>query len=148
QAERTPEAIAICFRGNHLSYRELDRRANRIAYRLRFSGIGPEQLVGICAERSVEMLLGVLGILKAGGAYLPLDTSYPQERLSYVLKDSGVKALVTQKLIAPKLSPYQGAMIWLEEDWGAMEEEWEIGAGVEMDWESPAYVIYTSGSTG
>ena len=148
QADRTPEATAICFRGSHLSYRELDRRADRIAYRLRLYGVGPEQVVGICAERSVEMLLGVLGILKAGGAYLPLDYSYPQERLSFVLKDSGVNALVTQKPLAPKLSPYQGAMLWLEEDWGAMEEEGRFDEGVEMDWESPAYVIYTSGSTG
>ena len=148
QAERTPEATAICFRGSHLSYRELDRRANRIAYRLRLYGVGPEQVVGICADRSVEMLLGVLGILKAGGAYLPLDSSYPQERLSFVLKDSGVNALVTQKPLAPKLSPYEGAVIWLEEDWGATEEAGRFDEGVEMDWESPAYVIYTSGSTG
>src|SRR5262249_42513072 len=124
------------------------RRADRIAHWLRLSGVGPEQVVGICAERSVEMLVGVLGILKAGGAYLPLDSSYPQERLSYVLKNSGVKAVVTQKRLAPKLPPYQVAMIWLEEDWGAMEEERQFDEGVEMDWESPAYVIYTSGSTG
>jgi len=148
QVEQVPEAIAICFRDRHLSYQELNARANQMAYRLRISGVGPEKVVGLCSERSMEMLVSVLGILKAGGAYVPLDPGYPQERLSFMLKDSGVKALVTQKSIAPRFSQYEGAVMCLDEGWDRMPEESRLDSGVEMDWESPAYVIYTSGSTG
>jgi amino acid adenylation domain-containing protein len=105
-------------------------------------------VVGICGERSVEMLVGLLGVLKAGGAYLPLDPAYPQERLSFMLKDSGVEALLTHMSIAARFSQYEGRLIYLDKDWNEVEEESGVNLEVEMDWESPAYVIYTSGSTG
>src|SRR5262249_49327286 len=87
QVARTPQAVAVCFRHQQISYQELNARANQVACRLRALGVGPEKIVGICAERSIEMVIGVLGVLKAGGAYLPLDPAYPLERLSFILKD-------------------------------------------------------------
>src|SRR5262249_7982371 len=88
QGERTPEATAVIFEEEQLTYRELNRRANQLAHHLRALGVGPEVLVGICMERSVEMVVGLLGILKAGGAYVPLDPAYPKERLAFILKDA------------------------------------------------------------
>ncbi|HZF40852.1 MAG TPA: amino acid adenylation domain-containing protein [Blastocatellia bacterium] len=148
QAARSPEAVAVCFRDRQLKYRELNAQADRIARRLRGLGIGPEKVVGICAERSIETLIGVLGILKAGGAYLPLDPAYPPERLSFILQDSGVEALMTENSLATLFSQYEGAVIGLDEDWDEIAEENDVDSGVAMDWEHPAYVIYTSGSTG
>ena len=148
QVARTPEAMAVCFRDQHLSYQELNARANQLAYRLRMAGIGPEKVVGVCCERSVEMLVGVLGALKAGGAYLPLDPAYPPERLSFFLKDSGVTSLVTQKKYELMFSQFDGAVMYPDEAWRKTEEEGGVNSEVVTDWESTAYVIYTSGSTG
>ena len=89
QAQRTPDAIAVVFGDEWLSYAELDARANQLAHHLRGLGVGPEVVVGLCVERSPAMLVGLLGILKAGGAYLPLDPGYPQERLAFMLEDAG-----------------------------------------------------------
>lgn len=96
QVERTPEAIALVFEDQQLTYRELNNRANQLAHCLQKLGVGPEVLVGICVERSIEMIVGLLGILKAGGAYVPLDSSYPAERLKFMLEDTGVSVLLTQ----------------------------------------------------
>src|SRR5689334_12376568 len=96
QAEQTPDAPAVCFQEQRLSYRELDRRANQLAHSLRERGIGPEAVVGICVNRSMEMILGLLGILKSGGTYLPLDPFYPRERLAFMLKEAQAPLLLTQ----------------------------------------------------
>ena len=100
QVERTPEAIAVQFEGKQLTYRELNSRANQLAHYLQGLGVGPEKLVGICVERSLEMVVGLLGILKAGGAYVPLDPAYPRERLAFMLEDSQFSVLLTQQSIS------------------------------------------------
>ena len=97
QVERTPNRLAVVFEDQQLSYRELNERANQLAHYLRSRGVGPEVVVGICVERSLELVVGVLGILKAGGAYLPLDLAYPRERLCFMLEDAGVRLLLTQE---------------------------------------------------
>ena len=96
QVERTPDAIALEFDGQQLSYAKLNARANQLGRYLRGRGVGPGKLVGICVERSLEMVVGLLGILKAGGAYVPLDPSYPRERLAFMLEDAQVSVLLTQ----------------------------------------------------
>ena len=103
QAARTPAATAVLFEDARLSYRELDARANRLAHHLRGCGVGPEVVVGLCLERSPEMVIGLLAILKAGGAYLPLDPAYPRERLAFMLADAGAPVLVTHSALAARL---------------------------------------------
>ena len=100
QAQRTPDAVAVVFEDRELSYAALDAHANRLAQHLQSLGVGPETVVGLCVERSPEMVVGLLGILKAGGAYLPLDPNYPRERLSFMLADAGAPVLVTQQIAA------------------------------------------------
>src|SRR5207302_1386155 len=102
-AAQRPEANAVVFGERSLTYAELTRRANRLAHHLRALGVGPEVLVGICAERGLEMVVGLLGILKAGGAYLPLDPEYPEERLRWMLEDSGAPVLLTQSSLLDRL---------------------------------------------
>src|SRR5947209_5675120 len=97
QVERTPEAVAVIYEDDRLTYHELNRRANQLAHHLRALGVGPEVRVGICVQRSLEMVIGLLGILKAGGAYVPLDPAYPAERLSFMLQDAQVLVLLTQQ---------------------------------------------------
>ena len=109
QAARTPDAIAVMFEGRELSYAALDAHANRLAHHLRGLGVGPETVVGLCLERSPEMLIGLLGILKAGGAYLPLDPNYPRERLAFMLADAGAPVLVTQAALLDTLPGHAGA---------------------------------------
>jgi aspartate racemase len=103
QAEQTPDAVAVVFEDQQLTYGELNRRANQLAHHLRSLNVGPDSLVGICVERSLEMIVGLLGILKAGGAYVPLDPSYPQERLAFMLKDAQVPILLTQQRLVCRL---------------------------------------------
>ena len=103
QAARTPDATAVIFEGRTLTYAALDAHANRLAHHLQILGVGPETVVGLCVERSPEMLIGLLGILKAGGAYLPLDAGYPRERLEFMLADAGVSVLVTQSALLDRL---------------------------------------------
>jgi len=143
QARRRPEAVAVIADGEQVSYGVLDQRANQVARRLQGLGVGPEVVVGICVERSVELIVGLLGILKAGGAYLPLDAEYPQERLEYMLADAEVKVVLTQSELRERL-PESVECLELS-DWFASEAgELESGASAE----TLAYVIYTSGSTG
>nr|QEO74616.1 condensation domain-containing protein [uncultured bacterium] len=145
QARRRPEAIAVIADGEDVSYGELDQRANQVAHRLQQLGVGPEVVVGICVERSVDLIVGLLGILKAGGAYLPLDAEYPQERLEYMLADAGVSVLLTQNELRERLPVRDGIECLELSDWFASEAgEPESGASAE----TLAYVIYTSGSTG
>lgn len=108
QVARTPDAAALVFAEQRLSYAELNRRANRLAHRLIEAGVGPDVLVGLAVERSIDMVVGLLAVLKAGGAYVPLDPEYPRERLAYMLEDSGVKLLLTQAHLLEQLPIPQG----------------------------------------
>lgn len=148
QVERTPNNTAVVFKEEQLTYTELNARANQLAHHLQSLGVGSEVLVGICVERSVEMVVGLLGILKAGGAYVPLDPAYPPERLAFMLVDSQVSVLLTQNRLLKDL-PNNGALvICLDTDWETIaQESMEIPiSGVTPN--NLAYVIYTSGSTG
>ena len=148
QVDKTRDAVAVVFDGSQLTYRELNRRANQLAHYLRKLGVGPEVLVGICAERSLEMVVGMLGILKAGGAYVPLDPSYPKERLTFILEDAQVSVLVTQERLLDELPEFRGPAIYLDTGWGPIaKESGEDPVGIVHS-ENLAYVIYTSGSTG
>jgi non-ribosomal peptide synthetase component F len=117
QVEHTPEAIALVFATEQVSYRELNERANQLAHYLRQLGVGPEARVGICVERSVEMVVGLLGILKAGGAYVPLDAQYPEERLRFMLADAQVGVLLTQEQLLARLPEHEAQVVCLDRDW-------------------------------
>jgi amino acid adenylation domain-containing protein len=149
QAARTPDVVAVRFEEESLTYRELNARANRLAHYLRRRGVGPEVRVGICLERSLEMVVGILAVLKAGGAYVPLDPGYPAERLSYVLDDSAVPLVLVQAAGRGAVPAREGVEVLavdaLAERLAAEPAENPAG-GAGPD--SLAYVIYTSGSTG
>ncbi len=148
QVKKTPNAIAVVFEEEQLTYLQLNQRANKLAHYLQNQGVEPEVLVGICLERSLEMIVGLLGILKAGGAYVPLDPNYPQERLSYILADSGVKVLLTQQSLLASLPEYQGQVVCLTLDWETIEQQCEDNLNTPLNPDNLAYAIYTSGSTG
>ena len=148
EVEKTPEAVAAVFAGEQLTYRELNRRANQLAHYLRSLGARTEVLVGICVERSLEMLVGLLGILKAGGAYLPLDPTYPQERLAFMLSDAQVSVLVTQEKLVTQLPEHGAEVVSLDGDWTVISNNSEDNPVSDATAENLAYVIYTSGSTG
>ena len=148
QVERSPDAEAVLFEDKQLTYRELNQRANCLAHHLRTLGVGPEVLVGICVERSLEMVVGLLGILKAGGAYVPLDPAYPPERLAFMLEDAQVRVLLTQARLVESLPKHQGSIVCLDTDWEIIERQSEENPGCSFTPENLAYVIYTSGSTG
>ena len=148
QVEKNPEAIAIVFKQQQLTYQELNQKANQLARYLQALGIKPEVLVGICVERSLEMMVGLLGILKAGGAYLPLDPTYPKDRLAYILSDSQVPVLLTQQHLVGSLPEHQASIIYLDSDWTSIAQESENNLACEVTAENLAYIIYTSGSTG
>ena len=157
QVKRTPEAIALQFEGQQLTYRELNNRANQVAHYLRSLGVGPEELVGLCVERSLEMVVALLGILKAGGAYVPLDPDYPKERLAFMLEDAHVSVLLTQKslLQSDQLSalgsqtfPFQLEIVCLDGNWKSIAQQSEDDPQHNVNSCTAAYVIYTSGSTG
>ena len=151
QAEATPDAPALIFGERQLSYRELNCAANRLAHRLIAAGLAPDMLVGICAERSIEMVVGLLAVLKAGGAYVPFDPDYPTERLAYMLDDAGNRLLLTQKHVWEKLGLAQDAV----DDLQVIDLDMRLAApfpdtnpGLAVDPRQLAYTIYTSGSTG
>jgi pristinamycin I synthase-3/4 len=148
QATRTPTAVAVEFEGESLTYRELNERANQLAHHLRTLAIGPEVLVGIATERSLEMVVGLLGILKAGGAYVPLDPGYPRERLAYMLADSGVAVLLTQQRLVAQLPEHQAKVVCLDDHWAEIARQPQENLASETGPDNLAYVIYTSGSTG
>ena len=147
QVERTPDAIAAVFEDQCLNYAELNARANQLAHHLRSQGVGPEVVVGLCVERSLEMLIGLLGILKAGGAYLPLDPSYPEERLAFMLQDAGATVLLTQANLADTL-PHTAQVFCLDRDWNSLAGHSDRNPTHLISRQNLAYVIYTSGSTG
>ncbi len=148
QAERTPEAPAVIFREEQLTYRELNQRANRLAHFLRSQGVQPESLVAICVERSFEMVVAALGVLKAGGAYLPLDPSYPTGRLENMLSDSGARFLLTQAALEGALPAAGLQVTCLDRDWEQISHESPANPPGLTGPQDLAYAIYTSGSTG
>jgi amino acid adenylation domain-containing protein len=147
QAERVPDKVAVVFEDQQMSYAELNRRANQLAHYLRGLGVGPEVLVGILMERSVEMIVGLLGVLKAGGAYVPLDPKYPAERLSFMIEDAGAAVLITQEGLLNRIAgaAVREVIIVEQQSWGDERTENPRSAATA---ENLAYVIYTSGSTG
>ena len=148
QAARTPEAVAVEYEGLRLTYGELNARANQLAHYLARHGVRPEVMVGICVERSLEMVVGILGILKAGGAYVPLDPEYPASRLSFMLEDTAAPVLLTQARLRDLLPQYEGRTISLDTDWPQIARETQDDPNVRVSARNLAYVIYTSGSTG
>jgi len=161
QAERTPDELALEFEEKQITYRELNRKANQLAHYLVSLGIGPEKLVGISIDRSIEIVVALLGILKAGGAYLPLDPAYPNERLRFMMEDAQVSVLLTHaKLVEDRgwrmedsdpqssiINPHL-EVVYLDRDWPIIEQQRTENPNSRNDSESLAYVIYTSGSTG
>ncbi|MCK9202746.1 MAG: amino acid adenylation domain-containing protein, partial [Gallionella sp.] len=144
QVERTPDADAVAFAGQTLSYAELNAKANQLAHYLRARGVGPEVLVGLCIERSLDMAVGLLGILKAGGAYVPLDPHYPEERIDYMLQDARIAVLLTQQ----RLSHSAKDTIYLDRDWPYIAQHPDDNPAPCNQPLDMAYIIYTSGSTG
>ncbi len=148
QAARTPDGIAVVAGDLSLTYRELNRRANQVAHFLRARGVGPDTLVGLFTERSLLMVIGVLGILKAGGAYVPLDADYPKARLQFMLEDANAPVLLTQQTLRARLPETTAEIVCLDADWEAMAAQSEANPMPCTTPEHLAYVIYTSGSTG
>ena len=148
QVEKTPEAIAAVFGEQSLTYSELNQRANQLAHYLTQIGVRPEVLVGICVERSIEMIVGVLGVLKAGGAYVPFDPTYPIERLVFMLEDAQVRIVLTQQHLRKTLQGQGALLLSLDEEWKVIAKESKENLSCTASSESLAYIIYTSGSTG
>jgi non-ribosomal peptide synthetase component F len=149
QAARTPEATAVTFAGQQLTYRELDERANQLAHYLQALGVGPEVMVALYLERSLEMVVAILGILKAGGAYVPMDPVYPADRLAFLVEDSAAPVLLTQQeMLASLPGDHAAQVICLDSDWGTIARQPTHAPSSDVGPENLAYVIYTSGSTG
>ena len=149
QARQSPDQVALIFEGQQFTYGELDRRSNQLAHHLQSLGVGPEVLVGLCVERSLEMVVGLLGILKAGGAYVPLDPSFPQARLAYMIDDSGMRVLLTHRQLDQSLPVRPPSIVHLDADWEKIARQDTTGAELPAARpENLAYVLYTSGSTG
>ncbi|QFS50827.1 amino acid adenylation domain-containing protein [Nostoc sphaeroides] len=144
----TPNKVAIIFHNQQLTYRELNEKANQLAHYLQSLGVASETLVGICVERSLDMVIGLLAILKAGGAYVPLDPSYPLERLAFMLEDSQLSVLVTQQHLSEKLTSHSAKIVALDSDWEVIAEYSHENPINQVCADNLAYVIYTSGSTG
>jgi amino acid adenylation domain-containing protein len=148
QVERTPDSIAAVFEDRQLTYRELNARANRLAHYLKTLGVGPDVLVGVFVERSLEMIVALLGVMKAGGAYVPLDPTYPQDRLAFMLEDAGLALLVTQLQLLDLLPRHKARVVCLDADQTEFAQERADNPTHSSDPANLAYVIYTSGSTG
>ena len=148
QVEKIPDAVAVVFEEEKLTYSQLNSKANQLAHYLQKLGVGPEVLVGICVERSLLMIVGMLGILKAGGAYVPLDPNYPSERLGYTLEDAAAKVLLTSESVLDSLPEYQGKIVCLDTIEETISNESIENPASKVTPENLAYAIYTSGSTG
>jgi len=148
QVERSPDATAVIYEDDRLNYRELNVRANQVAHYLKKLGVRPESLVGVCMERSVEMIVGLLGILKAGAAYLPLDPEYPQDRLFMMIQDSSLRVLLTQRRLANQFTTCGTKVICLDADNHMIAQESTSNPSRTATPDNVAYAIYTSGSTG
>ncbi|MCA9984710.1 MAG: LLM class flavin-dependent oxidoreductase, partial [Anaerolineales bacterium] len=148
QAARTPDATAIVFENQSMSYGELDRRTNQLAHELQRLGIGPEKPVGLFIERGLDMIVGLLGILKAGGAYLPLDPTYPSDRIAFMVEDAGVPVLLTLNHLVPQLPPHSAHVLRLDTDWAQIDRNSDRPVAQTSGPDNLSYLIYTSGSTG
>jgi amino acid adenylation domain-containing protein len=148
QTARTPDAVAVIFDRVSLSYRELNERANRLAHYLRGLGVRPEVAVGLCVERSAEMIVGLLAILKAGGTYVPIDPSAPLERLSYIFDDAQLPVVIAQERLADMLPTSWTQIVFIDSDWYMVEDHSAENPVNDALPENGAYLIYTSGSTG
>lgn len=148
RAALTPDAVAVRFEDEQVSYSELNIRANRLAHYLKGLGVGPEVRVGICVERSVEMVVGLLAIMKAGGAYVPLDPGYPGNRLGYMMEDAGTAIVLTQARLQGRLPQSFAIEVCLDTEWDLIEEESDTAPQLSLHPGNLAYVLYTSGSTG
>ena len=148
QVERAPDAPALRFESQELTYRELNARANQLAHRLRTMGVGPDKLVAVCAERSIEMVVALLGTVKAGGAYVPIDPDYPKSRLGAMLEDAEPPVLLTQEHLLEVLPGHNIPTICLDRDWQTLAGESTDNPPVITNGKDQAYMIYTSGSTG
>lgn len=148
QVTCSPAAPAVTFENQTITYEELNQRANRLAHFLQSLGAGPETVVAICTERSLEMVVGILAILKTGAAYLPLDPNYPSARLAFMLEDAGAMALISQQGLADRLPEQRPTVIWLDTDRQQIEAQLPTNLAVDVEPANAAYVIYTSGSTG
>jgi non-ribosomal peptide synthetase component F len=148
QVERTPDATAAVFAGERWSFAELNARANRLAHHLRAMGVSADTRVGLCLERGGDLLVGLLGILKAGGAYMPLDPSYPAQRLAFMLQDAAVAVIVSHSSIADELPTCGEQLVCLDEEEETLARAPDHNPSTTLDPENLAYVIYTSGSTG
>ncbi|MBR8838801.1 MAG: amino acid adenylation domain-containing protein [Stigonema ocellatum SAG 48.90 = DSM 106950] len=148
QCFSTPDAVAVVFVDQQLTYEQLNSRANSLAHYLKSLGVGADVLVGICVERSIEMVVGLLGILKAGAAYLPLDPEYPTDRLHFMLEDAQVSVLLTQQKLLDRLGQHQAKHVCLDTDWQLISQSSQKNPITEAQASHLAYVIYTSGSTG
>ncbi|MCG6137854.1 MAG: amino acid adenylation domain-containing protein [Nostoc sp. LLA-1] len=148
KVQQYPDSIAVNFANEQLTYQELNNRSNKLAQHLQKLGVGSEVLVGICIFQSIEMIIGLLGILKAGGAYLPLDPSYPQERLDFMLEDAKVSVLLTQENLLKHFEEFPNPIISLDKDWEIINQENAGNPQSKSNSENLAYIVYTSGSTG
>ncbi|MFH0788544.1 MAG: amino acid adenylation domain-containing protein [Pseudomonadota bacterium] len=148
QAERTPEAVAVLIDSEQLTYQELNEQANQLAHHLMALGLGPEGLVGICMERSLDLIIGLLGILKAGGAYVPLDPTYPRARLGFMLEDAAAPVLLTQEHLSGLFPEYRSRVVCLDKDKAAIAQQSRKNPNRNITPSNLVYVMYTSGSTG
>ncbi|MGK4003929.1 amino acid adenylation domain-containing protein [Sorangium sp. So ce1036] len=148
EAERAPDAVALVFGEQRLSYRELDARANQVAHALRRRGVGPDVLVAVAAERSVELVVGLLGVLKAGGAYVPIDPEYPADRIAFMLEDAAAPVLLSQWPVASRLPAHGAEVLCLDADRAEIDREPTGNLATPLSPDNLAYTIYTSGSTG
>jgi amino acid adenylation domain-containing protein len=148
QAAQTPLALAVSCAGELITYETLNHRANQIAHFLQSKGVGPEVIVGVCMERSIDMVAALLGILKAGAAYLPLDPNYPADRLSFMLTDTGVAFILTHEVLFQHLPSTSAYVICLDSEWPQITKAMDSNLSVPMNHDMLAYLVYTSGSTG
>lgn len=148
QAEQRPNDIAVVFEDQQITYRTLNRRANQMARHLRHLGVGPDVVVGVFMERSIDMIVALVGIHKAGGAYLPLDPTYPDERIAFMVEDAGVPVILTQARLRDALPAHQAKVVQVDADWDVIAEESGENVFSEVQPHHLAYIIYTSGSTG
>ena len=148
QVDRTPDATALIFENTRLTYRELNRRANCLAHYLCGEGIRPRTAIPICLNRSIEMVVGLLGILKAGCAYVPIDPEYPPDRIAYMIADCAAPVIITEAALKTSLSPRAALTLALDSEWGCISERSDSNPQIPLQSSDLVYIIFTSGSTG
>ncbi len=148
QAAKTPDAVAVVYKGKSFSYRELNERCNQMAHRLQKEGFEIETLVGVCLHHSLDMLVAVMGTLKAGAAYVPLDPSFPKDRISYMIENSECSVILTDKNLKDELGPVNAKIITVDTEWNNISKEKSTNPDCRVASDNLSYVIFTSGSTG